>query len=231
MSGFGFDCHKGMCRTNSLHSEVRMSAMFKLLGRFPVTVALSILSVACAESPTGIPEFNGSNPAIFVAPDRTPFAPDTVSMLMTKAGQFGLRYYGKWCGPDWSGGTAGGELPIDRMDTACRTHDRAYESANNYWGPKYRAATTTTMKNSYCTSWRTAYKNADNSLAASAANLPSRIALAYSVSRGETPDVWGYDKRIYGAHPWSAYQRSDYAYNVRIVNALLLFRDPACSTT
>lgn len=53
--------------------------------------------------------------------------------------QSGLMQYGNWGGPDWSGGQrpfknggeAGQAQPVDSLDDACRTHDLAYDQAED----------------------------------------------------------------------------------------------------
>lgn len=194
----------------------------RTLFRAAMTVGTLVTVTACKDLPTSVPDF-GMN----VPPSGA--SPAFVGTTYKSTGKFSTTYYGNWCGSFWSGGTTGKESPIDRLDTACQTHDGAYGTADAYWGQQYRAATTRTARASACTSWRLNYFNANNALASAAYNLPGRSALEKSVTSMEKPDVWGYDSRIFGPHPRSAYQRVTFRDGLVAVRVTGLFKDPPCS--
>lgn len=192
-------------------------------------IAIVAVAAACQRSQDDL-----VGPAQLAAPAANRPSMAAAAAAYLSPGRFSITYYGNWCGGGWSGGVSGGAFgsaaPVDKMDVACQKHDYAYQAADQYWGPKYKAAKTTSDRKSYCTSWRDAYASANKALAVAASLLPGRVALAWSMTIGETPDVWGYDSRIYGPHPWKAYQRNDYAERVITAKVLGLFNDPPCST-
>lgn len=148
----------------------------------------------------------------------------------SSTGKFGTEYYGNWCGPSWSGGVTGligTAAPIDNLDRACKDHDLAYDKADKTWAPKYAAANWFT-KFSVCSSWKTDYTTANNTLARVARNLPGVTLLIASMQAGQTPDVWGYNSNTFGPMPRTALQRDTFRNNVVAVNALQLFKKPAC---
>jgi hypothetical protein len=153
---------------------------------------------------------------------------NTSTYSAASQGQFSLQHYGNWCGGDWSGGFTGVEPPIDNMDSACQTHDRAYATADAHWGNEYANAPTTPKRVLACNSWRLSYVFANNTLARAAIGLPSKSALEQSIARGDTPDVWGFDPRVFGPHQRTVAQRDYYRYRVLIARATFVFKDPSC---
>lgn len=189
-----------------------------------VIVAAALTAVAaCSDVPTSVPDFN-----------REPLPTDIAAAYAAAAtyastGKFSALYYGNWCGPSWSGGSSRREPPIDQMDVACQTHDRDYVIADSYWGQQYRTAKTKALRAAACTSWRYNYFNANNALMSAAAVLPAKSALEKSMKAKETPDVWGFDSRIFGPHPRTAAQRVVFRDAVIAVRLTGLFKDPPCS--
>jgi hypothetical protein len=188
--------------------------------------AVAIMSMAACELPTEMP------PSDKLARDaRSHALPASLTVALFTAykspGIFVAEYYGNWCGPNWSG--AGGVLaPIDKLDTACKTHDKAFAAADTKWTTKYKKAKNASERKTYCTSWRNDYKAANTALSLAASRLPDRNTLASSMKRGDTPDVWGYDSRIYGPHPYTATKRFNYA--VGTIALTWAFKDPPCSS-
>lgn len=142
--------------------------------------------------------------------------------------RYGGRYYGNWCGPGWSGGrdgAAGTGVPVDDLDQQCQYHDRAYAAADDYWGPLYAAAETTSAQNEACASWRGVYWSVDGVLTRAVRGLPE---LAGTVHHSR-PDGWNYDPAVFGTHPLTTGERINYRDLVILAGNLGFFNDPPCS--
>lgn len=191
-------------------------------GLRPLLIGLVVLLPACSDSPTGA-----------TVPETAVEELGGIQAVYESPGKFSALYYGNWCGGGWSGGatgsTPGNAPPIDRLDIACQTHDRAYITADASFKAKYEAERNRTAKNAICVSWRAAYVTANGGLATAAAGLPSAKDLLASLLAQRKPDAWGYDPRIFGPHPITYLQRSQFALSVRAANVLSLFKTPTCS--
>jgi hypothetical protein len=144
-------------------------------------------------------------------------------------GQFTITKYGNWCGGDWGGGYSRTASAIDRLDTACRNHDNTYAAANAKWSESYKAAPpSSTTRLVYCRAWIEDYSKANSQLVSAAKKLPALEDLRKSMERGDTPDAWNYDSRIYGPHRQNAGQRVAYVNRLKTASVLNLFYSPNC---
>ena len=182
-----------------------------------------------ASSPT-LKLMTGATFAAFYPGLQTPATVLTSSMYSAASqGRFSLFDYGNWCGPDYSGGFTGNEPPIDSLDSACQVHDRAYGAADATWGSEYANATTQQKRVKACQAWFSSYKSADDKLSAVALRLPREGLLEQSMARGDIPDVWGFDARVYGPHERTGNQRDNYRVHLLGVRLTQTFRDPDCN--
>lgn len=143
--------------------------------------------------------------------------------------KYGGKFYGNWCGPDWSGGVTnkiGDAIPVDDLDLLCRHHDSGYAGADSYWGPIYRKAKTTADRKKACNSWLWVYRQTDVAMTSAVRNLPSLVGTIHPTR----PDAWKYDPTIFGVHPRTVAQRQAYKVSAVITGNLGLFKTPPCST-
>jgi hypothetical protein len=201
--------------------EVTMRSNLSHFVRSAMSATSLLVTLSACELPTA-PSADKSIEPTLVAPSLS------LTSSFRSAGRFFPPYYGQWCGPSWSGGSTGSESSIDRLDSACKKHDESYAAADRYWQPLFKYARTLSASWSYCQSWKAAYKTADGVLKTAAQSLSSLTMLQASMTRGDAPDVWGYDRRVYGTHVLSATGRSLYRDGVVAASVTGLFKNPPC---